>query len=153
MDNTRRRCILFTAALGASWALGSMHLAHAGGKLAVVVNKDNPVGNLTADEIKAYFLKKKGAWPSGDKARPVDQNPGAERTGFDAKVLGMSAEELERYWIELKYASAESAPKVVGDSAAVIQFVGANKGAFGYADAGAAAAAADKVKVVLTVSY
>jgi len=127
--------------------------ARAGGKMAIIVHKDNGVAAMTIEEVKAHFLKKKGGWTGGDKIRPADQGPGAIRSGFLSKVLAMSAEDFDRYWIELKYVSAESPPKGAGDSAGVLQFVASNKGGIGYVDAALAAGAADKVKVVLTVDY
>jgi ABC-type phosphate transport system substrate-binding protein len=115
------------------------------GSVAIIVHKDNPQAALNAEEARTYFLKKTSAWKSGEKIRPVDVEGEPDlRAAFLAKVLKMSAQDLERHWLEIKYQSAESPPKRVDDADAVIKYVSAFKGAIGFVPAAVADAAKDK---------
>lgn len=127
--------------------------ALAGRELAVIVHKASPAQTLSVTEVRAYYMKKQGAWSDGSKVRPVQQS-GDVRDGFVKKTLGMSTTEFERYWLELKYSAAESPPKQVESDDDVIRFVGAMKGAIGFVDAESLdPGALGKVKVVLKTGY
>jgi ABC-type phosphate transport system substrate-binding protein len=128
--------------------------AASAGELAVIVNAANPQAALDAKAVKSHFLKTIAAWGNGEKVRPVDQaGDGGARAAFVSKVLGMSPADLERYWLEKQYASADNPPTKAPDDASVIKLVKAFKGGIGFVSKEAAAAAGDEVKVVLTVAY
>jgi hypothetical protein len=124
------------------------------GELAVIVNTANPQAALDAKAVKSHFLKAISAWGNGEKVRPVDSaGDAAARTAFVSKVLGMTAADFERYWLEKQYASADNPPTKAPDDASVIKLVKAFKGGIGFVSKEAAAAAGADVKVVLTVAY
>ena len=128
--------------------------AASAGELVVIVNAANPASGMDAKQVKTHFLKTTSAWANGEKVRPVDMSgTSPERVAFLAKVLGMSAGELERYWIERQYASADNPPSKVADDAAAIKLVTAFKGAVGFVNKASLGASQDQVKVILTVSY
>jgi ABC-type phosphate transport system substrate-binding protein len=128
--------------------------AAAAGELAVIVNAANPSATMDAKAVKAHFLRTLGAWSSGEKVRPVDSSgEPALREAFVAKVLGMSTADLERYFLEKQYASADNPPTKAPDDASVIKLVKAFKGGIGFVSKESAAAAGADVKVVLTVAY
>jgi hypothetical protein len=122
-------------------------------ELVVIVNGANPTASLTAAQVRAYFLKKKEAWPHGEKLRPVDrEGESAERTTFLKEVLGLTSAELKRHWIERQYASGEQPAAEVADEASVVKFVGFFKGGIGFVTrSGLAKAGGQGVKVVLAV--
>ena len=125
----------------------------AGRELAVIVHKASPLQTMSVNEVRAYYMKKQGAWSDGSKVRPVQQS-GDVRDGFVKRTLGMSTTEFERYWLELKYSAAESPPKQVDSDDDVIRFVGAMKGAIGFVDVESLdPGALGKVKVVLRTGY
>lgn len=127
--------------------------ARAGRQLAVIVHPSCPLSAMTADVVKAHYLRHRKEWSDGAKVRPVQQETDA-RDGFQQRVLRMAAVEYERYWLERRYAAAESPPKSVEDDTDVIRFVGAMKGAIGFVDSASLdATARSKVKAVLTVTY
>jgi ABC-type phosphate transport system substrate-binding protein len=137
----------------ASAALGATHGALAGRELVVIVHTASPAAKLTAAEVKDYYLKKQGAWSDGSKVRPVQQS-GEIRDSFVKRTLGMSINDFERYWLQLKYSAAESPPKQVDTDDDVVRFVGAMKGAIGFVDATSLTPGAlAKVKVVLRTNY
>lgn len=124
-------------------------------ELAVIVNADNPAIELSAADVRNYYLKRTPVWHNGEKVRPVDlQAGGPARESFLARVLGVSEEDFVRYWLERQYANADKPPTRVGDDAAVIKFVGTLKGAIGFVSRESLAVAdSDKVRAVLVVSY
>jgi hypothetical protein len=123
-------------------------------ELAVIVNAANPAATLDARGVKSYFLRSSSSWSNGEKVRPIDHSGAAEqREAFIKKVLGMSATDLERFWIEKQYASGDNPPTKAPDDAAVIKLVKAFKGGIGFVSKEAAAAAGADVKIVLTISY
>lgn len=127
--------------------------ASAGRQLAVVVHPSCPLATLPADSVKEYYLRRHKEWSDGAKVRPIQQE-GDVRSGFLAKVLKMPPKEYERYWLERKYAAAESPPKAADDDGDVIKFVGAMKGAIGFVDVSSLDASnKSKVKLVLTIAY
>jgi hypothetical protein len=134
--------------------LGLTSPVAATGELAVIVNVANPAASLDAKGVKSYFLRSSSAWSNGEKVRPIDQSSAADqRDAFIKKVLGMSATDLERFWIEKQYASGDNPPTKAPDDAAVIKLVKAFKGGIGFVSKEAAAAAGADVKVVLTIPY
>ena len=67
-------------------------------EIAVVVNNDNPLGSLSADDIRSYYMKQKSTWPNGEKIRPVDvEADNAARNLFLARVLRTTSSDLERH--------------------------------------------------------
>ena len=115
----------------------------------MIVNPANPQAALDAKAVKSHFLKAVAAWGNGEKVRPVDQaGDAAARAAFVAKVLGMSAADFERYWLEKQYASADNPPTKAPDDASVIKLVKAFKGGIGFVSKDAAEAAGADVKVV-----
>lgn len=150
---TRRQALRALGALTLSGALAAARPAAAARRLAVVVHRSSPVSSLSAEAVRAYFLKQHKEWAGGDKVRPVQQE-GPAHAGFLAKVLKLSAADYERYWLERKYSAAETPPKSVEDDAAVAKFVGAMKGAIGYVDwAALDESARGKLKVIHAVNF
>ena len=77
---------------------------------------------------------------------------GPERQAFLAEVIGLSAAEVERYWIQKQYANAESPPTKVPDDESVIRMVQSFKGAIGFVSRAAFDAAdGSQIKAVLYV--
>ena len=135
-------------------ALGLSAQAASAAELAVIVNAGNPQAALDVKAVKSHFLKTIASWSNGEKVRPIDQAADAgARAAFVAKVLGMSGADLERYWLEKQYASADNPPTKAPDDASVIKLVKAFKGGIGFVSKDAAEAAGADVKVVLTVTY
>jgi ABC-type phosphate transport system substrate-binding protein len=150
---TRRRSLGLLGALTLSAALGTARPALAARRLAVVVNRASPLASLSADAVRAYFLKQHKEWASGEKVRPVQQE-GPAHAAFLSRVLRMSSADYERYWLERKYSAAETPPKAVDDDQAVAKFVAAMKGAIGYVDwSSLDESARAKLKVIHVVDF
>lgn len=124
--------------------------------IAIIVNKDNPVATLTAGEVKLYWLRKiKKRWPEINKnIRPADyKTKNAAQETFYASVLKMSASDVETYFTQKQYESAEKPQDKLTSSAAMVDFVAGEPGAIGYVDASTLSADdKNKIKIVFTVN-
>lgn len=111
----------------------SMRSAFAGRKVAVVVNAENPVTELSVPEVRDYFLKRKTQWPDGKPVRFVDWEEGAAvRGAFLSEIVRKSARDLELFWIGEKLYHGNSAPIKVNSVEMVTAFVSRLAGAIGY---------------------
>ena len=123
-------------------------------EMVVIVNASNAAASLTPRAARASFLKSTPAWSNGERIRPVDiSGTSPLRSAFLAKVLGMSSEDLERYWIEKQYVSAEPPPQKATDEAAAIKLVKTTQGAIGFVSREALLGSDAGVKAVLAVTY
>jgi hypothetical protein len=124
-------------------------------EIAIIVNKENTVEKLSAGEVKLYWLRKiKKRWPDLNKnIKPVDRKGGnPEQEAFYAKVLGMSAADVETYFSQKQYESGEKPQDKFPTDAAIIDFVSEEAGAIGFVNSASLTAEAKaKVKVVLLV--
>jgi hypothetical protein len=104
--------------------------------LAVIVHADNPV-RVTAGELESVFLRHELEWPDGDPVIPVNATPdSARRKQFDRVVLGMSPDEVARYWLDQRIRGAGTAPREIGDAFLTLRLVARIKGAIGYVPEG-----------------
>jgi len=103
------------------------------GDLVLVVNKSlKGISSLSAKEVKRIYLGKSTTL-NGKKVKPVALSKGKPSTDiFNASVLGMSADELEGYWIKESLKGGARPPKTVKSSGSLILFVSFKKNAIGY---------------------
>ena len=117
--------------------------------IAVVVNHGNPINILTAEEVKAIFLKKVTTFPDGGPATPVYQDEDAKiYHDFAEKVLEKDISHLKSYWSGQIFSGKNTLPEVAKGDAAVKHTVSGVPEAIGYIDS----RHVDKsVKVVFTI--
>jgi ABC-type phosphate transport system substrate-binding protein len=151
----KKYLMLFLACLSMGVFTGFRPTAPAESGLVVIVNKDNPVGNLSAGEVKLYYLRKiKKRWPELNKnIRPADRKSKcSEREAFYANVLGMTADEVEQYFVTKQLQNAERPQDKFMTEADLINFIGEEPGAIGYVSAKSLTQELKaKVKVILTL--
>lgn len=127
-----------------------------GSDILIIVNKENTVGNLSASEVKLYWLRKiKKRWPEINKnIRPADyKSKNSAQTIFYSKVLGMSSTDVETYFTQKQYESAEKPQDKFSSESELINFVANEIGAIGFVSAGSLSASdREKVSVICTVS-
>ena len=127
--------------------LGGIHTAFAGDEhFVVIVHRDNPIGSVDRDFLRAAYLKKATDWSHGETIRPVDLSTRFEvRELFTREVLRKTPAQLRSYWNQQIF-SGKGTPPVEADSVnEMLDYVASNAGAIGYLPAGAAPA---RVKVV-----
>ncbi|HET9956178.1 MAG TPA: hypothetical protein VFQ61_16840 [Polyangiaceae bacterium] len=101
-------------------------------RLAVVVAKSSRVEGLSLAQLRRAFLGDPLEL-AGKNVNPVNRANGTkERTGFDSIVLGMSPEEVPRYWIDRKIRGQSGAPKAVEPSELHQRVVAKVDGGIGY---------------------
>lgn len=122
-------------------------------ELTVIVNAKNPIGNLNLAEIRKYFLKEQQTWPNGEKIRSVDRNGNSpERRAFLEKVLKLSADEMEQYWISIRYQKGVAVPPKLNTDHEVVEYVGAYEGAIGFVNSKSIGAGQkSEIKVIGTI--
>lgn len=117
-------------------ALAALTLAGAAhAELAIIAHPSAPVAGISKDQLGKVYLDKARSYPNGSRITPVDQSEGsAARTRFYTEALGMSERELKSYWSKLMFTGKGRPPQVVGDDAAVRDWVASNPGGIGYVD-------------------
>jgi len=113
---TRRQILKWSvsAAATAGLPLGSAS-ADVQGALAVVVAKTSPIKQLSQFELKKLYLGSIINDPSGERIVAFNQAPNSpDRVAFEERVLGLSPDEVSRYWIDRKIRGEGGAPKAVG---------------------------------------
>jgi len=119
----------------------------AGGGLILVVGKDSPIGNVSRAELGRMF--------SGDAIR-IDGQPVVpfamapnrpERHAFDQVVLGMSPDEVNKYWIDRRIRGQGNPPKSAPSPEVMVRVVASFPAAIGYVPAGALTAALKPVEI------
>jgi len=127
-----------------------------GSDLAIIVNKENTVTTLTESEVKLYWMRKiKKRWPDINKnIRPADyKSKNAAQTTFYAKVLGLTAVDVETYFTQKQYDSAEKPQDKLASDDEMVNFVANEVGAIGFINvASLSEANKARVKVVCVVS-
>lgn len=78
--------------------------------ILIVVNGSIKNEQVTKDNLRDIFLKKRGNWSSGIRAVPVYSKNIALHSDFRERLLNMSSSEEARYWQQLKIRTGESKP-------------------------------------------
>ncbi len=137
---------------GRRWLLAAALALAAGAAqagIAVIVNPQAGVEQLSKAQVKAIFLGKRKKLPSGEAAQPVNQDEASPLyAAFAKKVLGKSPARLKSYWSAQIFSGRATPPKAVGGDDAVKRFVASTPGGIGYVDS---AAVDGSVRVVLEV--
>lgn len=155
---TARRPILFFVALAVLLAVSTPAPQATAGEppraagrkeepLAIIVNKKNPIDNLSFDDLRQFCLSERKYWPEGSKVTVVLREPDqAERGAVLEQVYRMNEIEFRRYF---RPGSAggemQTAPKELSSANGVRRFVFNVPGAIGFVRAGDVD---DSVKVV-----
>src|SRR5688500_15915464 len=105
------RALVFTAAVllpavqspAGEIARGSTEIAR--GSIHVIVNRSNPVSELTRAEVSAIFMKRIRSWRDGSEILAVDQSSRpALREAFSREIHEKNTAFVSRYWQRLIFA-------------------------------------------------
>ena len=115
--------------------------------LGIVVNRSNPVDNLSSNELRRIFLGEQSHWSNGRRVTVVMLEPGKqERQAVLTQVCQMDDKEFNKHFSEgLSNGQILAAPKTLSTSTEVLRFVSNVPGAIGYLRV---TEADDSVKVV-----
>ena len=115
----------------AGWA------APAGSDIAVVVNRDVPIDNLTFSELRKILLGDRQFWSSSLRVTLLMRAPVArEREVILKTIYQMSEAQFRQFWISKVFrAEATNGPKVVFSNEMATELVAAIPGAVAFVDA------------------
>ena len=102
--------------------------------LAIVVNKSNPMDDLSFVELRHVFLGERSHWPNGRRITVVMREPGEpERRAILHDVCGMNEEQFKTHLLGgLFTGDILVSPKILAAPSGVRKFVFNVPGAIGY---------------------
>lgn len=105
--------------------------------VAIVVNKDNPINELSIRELTAVFELQQQFWKGGSKVRVIMQKAGCrERKVMLKNVYYRTDESLNKYWlIRMFKAEIADLPEIEASNEKVKQVVSKHVDAIGFIDA------------------
>jgi ABC-type phosphate transport system substrate-binding protein len=102
--------------------------------LGIVVNRSNPVENLSFAELRKIFLGEQSHWSNGRRITVVMLEPGKqERQAVLTQIYRMDDKDFNKHFVQGMFTGEiHAAPKTLGTSAEVLKFVLNVPGAIGY---------------------
>ena len=102
--------------------------------LVIVVNRSNPVDELSSAELRKVFLGNRSHWPNGRRITLVMREPGeAERNTILHEVCGMTEDQLKNHYLHGLYTGEILvSPKILSSPTGVRKFIFNVPGAIGY---------------------
>src|ERR1700687_4245515 len=127
--------LLLIVVLFPSGAMKALPTAVSGDEaLAIIVNKSNPIDNVSLTQLRKIFMADQTRWPSGQRGTVVMRAPGQdERTAALRLIYRMSERDYNRYFLRGTFTGeTQSVPKTLASAAGVGKFVFNVPGAIGY---------------------
>lgn len=102
--------------------------------LAVVVNRSNPVDNLSLEELRRVLLGERGHWANGRRVTIVMRDPATpEREVVLRTVCHMGEQDFRRHFLQLVFTGqVPDVPRQLSTANGVLRFVFNVPGAIGY---------------------
>ncbi len=102
--------------------------------LVIVVNRSNPVNELSFDELRRIFLGNRSHWPNGRRITLVMREPGElERKTVLHDVCGMNEDQFKTHFVHgLFTGEILVSPKILSSPMGVRKFIFNVPGAIGY---------------------
>ena len=115
-------------------AIGAGQTPGATEPLAIVVNRSNPVDDLTSQELRKIFLGNRSYWANGRRITLVMREPGElERNTILRDVCGMNEDQLKNHFLHGLYTGEILvSPKILSSPMGVRKFIFNVPGAIGY---------------------
>ncbi len=102
-------------------------------ELAVIVNPEAGVVELTRAQLINIFFGRQRRLPSGQAALPIDlAGEGGVKAQFYGKLVEKSLAEVRSYWARLVFSGQGSAPWQAQSTDEVLGIIEENRGAIGY---------------------
>jgi len=102
--------------------------------LVIVVNRSNPIDDLSFAELRKVFLGNRSHWPNGRRITLVMREPGEpERDTILRDVCGMTDDQLKNHFLHGLYTGEILvSPKILSSATGVRKFIFNVPGAIGY---------------------
>ena len=107
-------------------------------EVKVIANADNPVKELSHNQVANYFLKKETSWDNGMQVLPVYQKETSKiHEQFAKKIIGKTVSALKAYWNQNLFSGRAIPPVTKESDNEVISYVESHQGAIGYVSSSA----------------
>lgn len=102
--------------------------------LAIVVNRQNPIGDLSSRELRQIFLGNRTYWNDGRRITIIMREPGEpERKAILRDVCGMTEDQFKVHFLRGLYSGdILTSPKILASPWGVRKFIFNVPGAIGY---------------------
>ena len=101
--------------------------------LVVVVAANSKLRDISIQDLRRIYTKTLTTASGGERLIPLNQAAGArDRLAFDNQVLGMSADEVGRFWVDRKIRGEGQPPKSFASQATLRALVAAVPGTIAY---------------------
>ncbi len=102
--------------------------------LVIVVNRSNPIDELSSAELRKIFLGNRSHWANGRRITLVMREPGEpERNAVIRDVCGMTDDQLKNHYLHGLYTGEILvSPKILSSAVGVRKFIFNVPGAIGY---------------------
>jgi ABC-type phosphate transport system substrate-binding protein len=102
--------------------------------LAIVVNRSNPLTEISLADLRRVFRGQRSRWSNGRRVTLVMRDPGApERLAILQSLYGLEEEQYRRTYLQAVFSGeATDAPKTLASTNGVLRFVYNVPGAIGY---------------------
>ncbi len=102
--------------------------------LAVIVNRSNPVENVTLEELRKFCTVERKFWSDNKRVTVVLRDPGqAERMAVLQLIYRMSESDFARFFLQAEFTGeVQSAPKRLSTGTGVRRFIFNVPGAIGF---------------------
>jgi hypothetical protein len=105
------------------------------GELLVIVNKTNPLQELTREQVVNFFMGKEQSFPNAKSVFPIDLPVDSPvRVEFYKILVGKTIAQINAYWARLLFTGSATPPKVLPSAEAVNAAVRDNADAIAYID-------------------
>lgn len=129
---------LYCLTLGAGMLMAALS-AHAGsesslnpGPIAIILNNEINIDQLSIAELGLIYLKKKSYWKTGIQIQAINlPSEHVLRQQFSQLVMGSLPDEQANYWNTL-YFNGVHPPQMIESQEGMIRLVSATPGAIGY---------------------
>jgi len=122
--------------LGTSESVGFAPQSHPAtdDALGIVVNRSNPVENLSLAELRKIFMGEQTHWSNGRRITVVMLEPGKqERQAVLTQIYRMDDKDFNKHFLQGMFTGEiHAAPKTLATSTEVLKFVFNVPGAIGY---------------------
>lgn len=124
-----------------------------GQELLVIVNKQNPMNNISEEQVIDLFMGRTPYFPSGDPVVKLDAPSGSEvRKDFYHTLVQMSLPEINAYWARLMFSGRATPPMQVPQEQDIVKLVADNTNAIGYISKPLSGELNDEVKTIFVIS-
>ncbi len=130
---SRREWLASASGVGSAlWLADRAALAEPSVRLYLVTAKANAIRDISFPDLRQLYRGRRLS-VAGVKVIPFNHPANTpDRVAFDRIVLGMSPEEVGRYWVDQKIRGGDSPPRTIDSVALLLRVVAALEGGFGY---------------------